>query len=62
MGELAFKPQRRAGLGEVSPLGPAFGERMVAQALVEPRQRVLGALEGGGKRAPGQLGGDDVSV
>src|SRR3954453_6096874 len=60
--QVPLQPERRAGVGEVSPLRPALRERMVAHALVEPRQGVLGSLQRAGKRAPGQLSGDGVSV
>jgi len=57
---VTLEPQRCAGLGEVSPLRPALRERMVAQALVEAREGVLGSKQGPGERCPGQRIGDRV--
>ena len=45
MHELAFVPERGAGFGEVGPLGPTLGERVVPEPLVKARDGVFGALK-----------------
>ena len=50
--ELAFEPQSGSGVDEVSPGRPAVANGTFGEALVEPRDRILGGGERAGNGGP----------
>jgi hypothetical protein len=62
MHELAFEPERGAGVGEVGARHPPLPDRAFGEALVEPCQCVLRGGQRAGELCPGQRVGDVIIV